>query len=400
VTAIPLRCPASELYPRMLAILEALVGFDTTSDKPNLELLDYVTGLLAGNGIAVRLFRTDDGAKASLAATAAAPGQAGPGLVWFGHTDVVPVTGQSWDTGPFALEVTADRAIGRGSADMKGFIACCLAILCAADIDALPAPVTLILTHDEEVGCVGARRLVTQMPSWLDGAAGAIVGEPTGMTVVAGHKGKQNHRFRFTGEPRHAALAPQTASPVLAAAALTGHAAGLSERFRTGGPHDQRFGIGHSWINVGRIDGGVKPNIVPGECTVELEVRVIPGHSCDDIAAGLRDHAAELLAGMRELLPSAGLTAEQLSDTPSFVIDESHEFVKRVQAALGERAAPGYVPFGTEAGLIWGIAGVPAVVCGPGHISQAHTAGEWVALDQLRGCLTALLALPAGCHAP
>lgn len=397
-SGFPVKCSSNELYAHMLSILEQLVGFDTTSHKSNLELIGYVQDLLSGNGIDSRLYWNDDRTKANLVATAGPSGRGQQrGVIWSGHTDVVPVNGQAWTADPFKLRLTDDQAVGRGTADMKGFIACCLAIMSKVDPESLAVPITLALTYDEEVGCVGARRLVEEMRTWTGDLVGCIVGEPTGMRVVVGHKGKQNYRIRFTGEPKHAALAPETANPIVSAAEFIGFAQSLNERFRSVGPRDGRFSIDHSWINVGRIEGGVKPNIVPDICVLELEIRSVPGHSCDDVADELRRYAnGDLLARMQKFVP-ATVSVEQLSDTPSFAMDEAHEFVDLVRVAFGqEDEAPEHVPFGTEAGLIRGIAGIPTVVCGPGFISEAHTADESVPLEQLRMCLSHLQSLPLG----
>ncbi|WP_017238098.1 acetylornithine deacetylase [Streptomyces sp. SS] len=395
-SGFPVKRTGNELYAHMLGILERLVGFDTTSHNSNLELIGYVQDLLSANGIDSRLHFNEDRSKANLVATAGSAGDGRRGIVWSGHTDTVPVTGQAWTADPFTLRVTEDRAIGRGTADMKGFLACCLALLSTVDQQALPIPVTLVLTYDEEVGCVGARSLVEEMRTWTGEVTGCVVGEPTGMRVVVGHKGKQNYRLRLTGEPKHAALASQTANPIVSAAEFIGFAESLNERFRDSGPYDERFSIGHSWINVGRIEGGLKANIVPGDCTVELEIRNVPDHPCADIADELRRYTeGELLAAMRKRYAPAEAALEQLSDTPSFAMEPDHAFIARATAATGQDAAPEYVPFGTEAGLIRGIAGLPTVVCGPGFISEAHTADEFVPLDQLRHCLAHLQAIAA-----
>ncbi|MFI7099204.1 acetylornithine deacetylase [Streptomyces sp. NPDC050161] len=391
----PVRCSDSELYSHMLGILERLVGFDTTSHKSNLELISYVQGLLSSNDIDTTLHWNDERSKANLVATAGPRSGGQRGIIWSGHTDVVPVDGQKWTADPFTLRVTDDQAIGRGTADMKGFIACCLALLTQVDQAALTVPVTLLLTYEEEVGCVGARRLVPELQTWVDDSIGCVIGEPTGMKVVIGHKGKQNYRIRFTGEPKHAALAPQMPNPIVSASELAAFAQTLNEQFQSDGPHDERFTIDHSWINVGRIDGGVKPNIVPDNCLMELEIRAVPGHDCDGIANELKRFAEEnLLPKMAKKSQLADISVEQLSDTPSFAIDDTHAFVELVRSAFGEEEPPEYVPFGTEAGLIWGKAGVPAVVCGPGFISEAHTADEAVPLDQLKLCLSQLQQLP------
>ena len=395
MSSFPLTCPSDELYPRMLRILERLVAFDTTSHKSNLELTSYVQELLAENDVQSDLYWNEDRSKANLVATAGPPGDNRRGIMWSAHTDVVPVDGQDWTSNPFELRVTGDQAVGRGTADMKGFIACCLALLSAVDREALVVPITLVLTYEEEVGCVGARRLVDELRTWAGDTVGCIVGEPTGMKVVVGHKGKQNYRIRLTGEPKHAALAPEMANPVTSAGELATFAERMNERFRAYGPRDQRFAIDHSWINVGRIEGGLKPNIVPDSCVMDLEIRAIPGHDCDGIAEELTRHAnEEVLVMMRKRTLSSDISVTRLSDTPSFAIPETHAFVELVTSAFGQTEAVEYVPFGTEAGLFWGHAGVPTVVCGPGFISEAHTPDESVPLEQLRTCLTRLQSLP------
>lgn len=396
-SGIPVRLSDKDLYAHMLAILERLVGIDTTSHRSNLELIHYVQDLLSGNGITSHLHWNEEHTKANLVATAGPAADGERGIVWSGHTDVVPVEGQAWSADPFALRVTDTVAIGRGTADMKGFIACCLAILTQVEHERLTTPLTLMLTYEEEIGCVGARRLVEEMRTWEGKVKGCIVGEPTGLRVVVGHKGKQNHRITFDAEPKHAALAPLMPNPIAAAAAVIGRATALNETFRTTGPHDERFDISHSWINIGRIEGGVKPNIVPQHCSVEFEVRSVPGHDCDSIASELtRLATGEVQEGMRAKSGLAEVRAEQLSDTPSFSIDPAHEFVAFVQKAFGATDEPQFVPFGTEAGLIWGHGRVPTVVCGPGFITEAHVADEFVSLDQLQQCLDHLRSLPLG----
>ncbi|WP_405166647.1 acetylornithine deacetylase [Nocardia sp. NBC_01499] len=392
-SGIFVRCSDDDLYSHMLAILERLVGFDTTSSNSNIELVHYVQELISENGISSQLYWNEEHTKASLVATAGARSNE-RGVIWSAHTDVVPVEGQSWSADPFELRIEQGVAIGRGTADMKGFIACCLAILSRVDQSGLTTPITLMLTYDEEVGCVGARQLVDEMRTWA-GVKGCIVGEPTGLEVVVGHKGKQIHKVRFIGESRHAALAPQVTNPIVSSVSFVGTVQALNERFRSEGPHDDRFDIGHSWINVGRIFGGLKANIVPEDCVLELEIRNVPGHDCDRIAAELMDHVgAGLCTDGSANYEVAEVSTEQLSDTPSFTIDPAHEFVTFVRRSFGAEQDPLWVPFGTEAGIIWGCAGIPAVVCGPGFITEAHTANEFISLDQLSKCLRYLQSLP------
>ena len=391
---IPLNCGAADLFSHTLSILDGLVSFDTTSHKSNLKLIGYVQELLAGNGIDSHLHWNDARSKANLVATARAGDDGQRGIIWSGHTDIVPVDGQFWTSDPFTMRVTGDRVIGRGTADMKGFIACCLSVLSVVDQAALATPITLVLTYEEEVGCVGAHRLVQDLRTWPDRCVGCIVGEPTEMKVVVGHKGKQNYRIQFTGEPRHAALAPETANPIMAAAELAVFTQSLNQRFQSAGPRDRRFVIDHSWINIGRIVGGIKSNIVPDSCLVELEIRAVPAQSCYDIASELNRYVNdELLPELRTRLASAAASMEQLSDTPGFAMDQDHAFVRLVRSAIGQPGSPEYVSFGTEAGLFWGHAGIPTVVCGPGSIDQAHAPNESIPLEQLRICLSHIQSL-------
>lgn len=393
--AIPVNCSTEELFSRALEILDQLVAFDTTSRNSNLELISYVRKLLSANAIASSLHFSDDRSKAALVATAGTSESGNLGVIWSGHTDVVPVDGQVWASDPFRLRVADGLAIGRGTADMKGFIACCLAILTAIDHERIAVPVTLLLTDDEEVGCLGARRLLPQLRTWSDRSVGCIVGEPTDLAIVIGHKGKQNHRICITGLAQHAALAPETENPIATAAAFIRYTEALNGHFRTHGPHDRRFANSHSWINIGRIQGGSKPNIVPSDCLVELEIRAVPGHNCDEIATKLHEFATgELQQQMRARLASAAVIAEQHSNTPCFSIDESHPFVQAAIHALQPDAPLQHVPFGTEAGLLWEHARIPTIVWGPGSIAEAHTADEAVPLSQLMQCLNQLQSLP------
>jgi acetylornithine deacetylase len=391
---LELKCTEEALYQEMLRILGRLIAFDTTSHRSNLELIGFVQEKLASNGISTELEWNEDRSKANLIATARPDGLRGRGIIWWGHTDVVPVDNQHWTSSPFELSITDGRAFGRGTADMKGFIACCLAVLSMLDQSSLTVPITLVLTYDEEVGCIGAHQLTSRPASWAEDAIGCIVGEPTDLHLVLGHKGKQNYRAEFAGQPRHAALAPQLPNPIVVAADVISYSQQLNSRFRHDGPCDERFAIGHSWINVGRIEGGVKPNIVPDECRMEFEVRAIPGHSCDDIGADLSRFVDGLLVGMRTQLDTATASVERLSNTPAFSMEEDHGFVRLMRGTLQHTDPPTYVSFGTEAGLIWGRAGVPAVVYGPGAITEAHAADEWVSLDQLRVCLESLQRIP------
>lgn len=383
----------------VLRFLRQLVGFDTTSHKPNTDLVRYVETVLSDNGVHAAISWNADGSKANLVAHVPGRAPSAAGTVLSGHTDVVPVDGQPWDHDPFDLQVTNDLAIGRGTTDMKGFLACCLSLLCSPDIHDAPRPVTLVLTYDEEVGCLGIREILPQMTGWTETCEGWLVGEPTSLVPVVGHKSKQNYRLSMRSESLHAALAPRAANSISAAASVVEFMSALNVELADAGVRDHRFEVPHSWVNAGTVVGGMKPNIVADRCDVELEIRAVPGASCAEIAARIWEHADEVvLPGMTSLSPASTVVFEQLTDTPGFALDadDRGSFLARVRESCPLDTEPVLVPFGTEAGLIYTATRIPTVVCGPGSIADAHTPNESVSLEQLSGCVRQLEALLLG----
>ncbi|MDM0025300.1 acetylornithine deacetylase [Variovorax saccharolyticus] len=365
-------------------ILRTLVAFDTTSCRSNLDLIRWVAAYLDGHGIQARLSHSDDGAKANLLATIG-PDAAG-GIVLSGHTDVVPVADQDWDSDPFTLVERDGRLQGRGSADMKGFIAACLAAVprwCGLD---LRRPIHLALSYDEEVGCFGIPRLIADLRRNVEPPALAIIGEPTEMRIGLAHRGFYGHRTTFRGRPAHSSEPGLGTSAIEPAALLV---AELAEFGRT----LSRQG-NHTTFNIGRIGGGTAINIVPGCCEVLWEFRPPDEAS----AAAVRAEVDRLLAAM-----PAGVAVEMahVARVPSLAT-RSDSAAVAIARAMGAGWPPGEIAFGSEAGF-FEQAGIPSLVCGPGAIAQAHQPNEWIACSELAAAdrfLARLGAWATGSEAP
>ncbi len=346
-------------------ILRTLVAFDTTSQRSNLDLIDWVADYLAAHRVEAQLVRSDDGCKANLLARIG-PDAAG-GMVLSGHSDVVPVAGQSWRSEPFALVEREGRFHGRGAADMKGFIAACLSAVPAWQRSRLRRPIHLAFSYDEEIGCLGVPRLVDRLQARGEAPALAIVGEPTGMRIGVRHRGFFGHRALFSGLAAHSSDPSLGASAIEPAAYLVTRLARLR---RSLGRQGQV-----ATLNVGRIDGGSAINIVPGCCEVLWEFRPEDEAAAERVRAAVRRILAALPAGVK-------VEAEQVAGVPALSARDSGPAVA-IARSLGALWPEAELPFGTEAGFFQQ-AGIPTVVCGPGSIAQAHQPDEWIAADQLR----------------
>lgn len=361
-----------------LAILERLVAFPTVSRDGNLDLIRHVQSLLEPLGAVCRLTFDAARAKANLLASF---GQGDGGLVFSGHTDVVPVDGQAWDVEPFRLTELGGRVHGRGTADMKGFIAIVLAA--APRMAASGRPFHIALSYDEEVGCIGARDLVADLVAAGIRPSGCIVGEPTGMRPVLGHKGANAFSCEVRGREAHSSLAPHGVNAVEYAARLITHLWTIGERLKRTEKRHPGFDIPYTTINAGVIGGGVMANIVPAECKFRFDIRHLPWTKPETIVRELREVAgAEMLPAMRAIAPAAGIAIRPIGHVPAFDMPPDDPFVRRVERAAGSNGDHGYVAFGTEAGLFQQ-AGIPTLVCGPGSIEQAHKPNEFISLSQL-----------------
>jgi len=369
-----------------LDLIRTWIAFDTTSRESNLALIDWTRAYLERYGALTSLTFDDDRRKANLFATLPArDGNAtANGIVLSGHTDVVPVDGQPWDTPPFEATLVGDRLYGRGVADMKSFSATALALVPGIVERGLARPLHFALSYDEEIGCIGVRRLIADVVDRGWTPAGCIVGEPTGMELVVAHKGKMGWRCRVRGHEAHSSLTPQGVNAVQIACELVAYVAERARAFRDRGPFDQAYDVPYSTAHVGVIHGGTALNIVPRDCHFDFELRHLPFDDPLAFVADVERHAASFLPAMRAVDPASYIEFDHLSTLPGFDTEDDSEITALGKACNGTHAC-GKVSFGSEASLFHN-ANIPAVLCGPGHIAQAHQPNEWVSLAQLARC--------------
>ena len=373
--------------PRTEDVLAALVGFDTTSRNPNLPLIEWIEAFLDVHRVPHFRAPSEDGTKANLFATIGPAGV--PGIVLSGHTDVVPVDGQDWSSDPFALTTRDGRLHGRGAADMKGFIACCLGRVPAMVAAGLARPVHLALSYDEEIGCVGVIGLLEELAGRAVPIEAVIVGEPTGMGVVTAHKAKRSLRTTFTGRAAHSSLPHEGVNAVSHAARLVARIDAIGERLARG-PGDPLYDAPHSTAHVGVMAGGTALNIVPRHAEVLHEFRVLPGEDADALVAELAAFVEDEIApAMRATHPECGAEMEVLMGYPGLDTPPDAPVVTLAKRLAG-RNDHAKVAFGTEGGRFAEILGAPTVVIGPGSIEQAHKPDEFIEIDQLRACETFL----------
>jgi acetylornithine deacetylase len=364
-------------------LLERLIGFATVSRDSNLELIAFIERYLAGLGVESELFYNAERTKANLFATIG-PRDRG-GVVLSGHTDVVPVDGQDWTVEPFRLTVRDERLYGRGTADMKGFIASVLAAVpqfLAAD---LKIPVHLAFSYDEEVGCLGVRPMLAELEKRTHKPVLCLIGEPTELKPVLGHKGKLAMRCSVKGAACHSAYAPYGVNAIQYAARLIGRLDEIGTKLADPQHHDQRFDPPYSTVQTGVIKGGRALNIVPAECEFDFEVRALPGFDAQEVADELSRYAeSDLLPAMRAVQPDTGIRMQPLSAYPGLATPPESA-AARLLASISGSSDFGTVAFGTEGGL-FEQAGIPTVVCGPGSMDQGHKPDEFVSVAQLDAC--------------
>ncbi|WP_104903398.1 acetylornithine deacetylase [Pseudomonas sp. LH1G9] len=366
---------------RSRALLQTLVGFDTTSRESNLQLIAFVRDYLASHGVASELIYNEARTKANLFASIG-PVEV-PGIVLSGHTDVVPVDGQPWSVPPFELTERDGRLFGRGTADMKGYIACVLALLPALVAATLRRPVHIALSYDEEVGCLGVRSLLSVLAQRPVKPMLCIIGEPTELKPVLGHKGKLAMRCDVHGAACHSAYAPHGVNAIEHAAELIGELGRIGQRLRD--KQDTRFDPPFSTVQTGVIGGGKALNIVPADCRFDFEVRALPGQAPQAVADELRAYAEQqVLPRMQAVSAQSAIRFTELSAYPGLMTDQHSEAAELIAAFCGSRAF-GTVAFGTEGGLFDAV-GIPTVVCGPGSMDQGHKPDEFVSVAQLAQC--------------
>ena len=364
-------------------LLEQLIGFATVSSDSNLELIAFIRHYLAELGVESELFYNPERTKANLFATIG-PRDRG-GVVLAGHTDVVPVDGQAWTSEPFRLTERDGRLYGRGTADMKGFIASVLAAVPVFLKRTLKLPIHLAFSYDEEVGCLGVRSMLAELEKRPLKPRMCLIGEPTELKPVLGHKGKLAMRCQVKGAACHSAYAPNGVNAIEYAARLIGRLGEIGVQLAQPEHHDRRFDPPFSTVQTGLIKGGRALNIVPAECEFDFEVRTLPGFDAYEVANELQTFAdVELLPRMRSVQPNTGIRLQPLSAYPGLATPPDSE-VARLLALLSGSTKFGTVAFGTEGGL-FDQAGIPTVVCGPGSMDQGHKADEFITLEQLTRC--------------
>ena len=364
----------------VLDVLDRLIGFDTVSARPNREMIDYIADFLATRGARVTTIAGKEPGKSGLVATIG-PATAG-GIVLSAHTDVVPVDGQDWTYPPFALTREGSRLYGRGTTDMKGFVACMLGAADEAAQARLRAPLTLVMSYDEEIGCVGIQEMRPELPALIGAPRLCIVGEPTGMAIATGHKGKIALRATCGGTSGHSALAPDFVNALDLAADLVVAIRDLQRNLEQRGARDNAYSIPYSTAHAGLLSGGRALNIVPDLAELTFELRHLAADAPQELLSRIRASAESITARYG---PAASIRFETLTAYPGLDIatDDPAVGLARQFAGTGQLTK---VAFGTEAGVFQEM-GVPTIVCGPGSMSgQGHKPDEYIETSQIEAC--------------
>lgn len=369
----------------VITLLTKLVSFDTTSSESNLALIEYVEGFLAEYGVSAERVMSPCGTKANLIARVgpAAPG----GVMLSGHTDVVPVAGQPWSSDPFTLRDGGDgRLYGRGTCDMKGFIACVLSMVPTWTKAPLQQPIYLGFSYDEEIGCVGAPSLIKRFYEHYSNTAHVIVGEPTSMQPVVAQKGATNLRTTVIGQEAHSSQVNQGTSAIHVAARLVTFIENTMAALVEEGRVDEAFNVPHTSLHVGKIKGGTAINIMARECQFEWEIRHLPTDTFDAIYARFEAYCAQLSAELQDKGKHVEITTEPLNVTVPGLADRDNDQVLRLaKDHLPAGCCDHAVAYATEAGQFQG-QGLQTIILGPGSIAQAHQPDEYVDIEQLEAC--------------
>lgn len=369
------------------ALLRQLIAYPTISTESNLEMIGFLADRLAAVGARVDIHPDRTGKKANLFATLGP--EVDGGILLSGHSDVVPVADQDWATDPFEMVEREGRLYGRGTCDMKGFIAAAVAMAPLFAERVTKRPIHFAFTYDEETGCLGAQALVEVLKAQAIRPGIAIIGEPTSMRVIDGHKGCYEYSTHFTGLEGHGSGPDRGVNAVEYAVRYVARLLDLKERLKARAPADSRFDPPWTTINTGALVGGVAHNVIPGKARVDWEMRPVQHGDADFVKTDLRDYCRQtLLPAMRAVMPEADIVTETIGEAIGLIPADENEARDILMELTGANGAD-TVPFGTEAGIFQSL-GMSVVVCGPGSIEQAHKPDEYLALDQLRDCLTVL----------
>ncbi len=375
-----------------IAILDRLIAFPTVSHRPNIAMIDFIADTLDSCGVACRIIRDDTGHKANLYATIGPTDR--PGVMLSGHTDVVPVEGQSWSRDPFKMSETEGRLYGRGTADMKGFIACALAAAVRAGGMNLKTPLHLAFSHDEEIGCVGVRRLIEVLLEAPVRPKFCLIGEPTLLQVATAHKGKIAARAICRGVECHSAMAPMGLNAIHLAVDLLTEIRAIQADIEKTGARDGDYDVPYTTLHAGIIHGGAALNIVPNLCTLDFEIRNLAADDPEALMERIVERAGRIAAGN----DGASIEFEPIHRYPGLDTPPDSEVVGFVKSLTGANSTS-KLSFGTEGGLFDRKLGVATVVCGPGSMAQGHKPDEFIARAEMDNCdrmLDALLNRLAG----
>ncbi|MEP1441745.1 MAG: acetylornithine deacetylase [Hyphomicrobiales bacterium] len=364
-------------------ILKQLIAFPTVSIEPNRGLIDYCDQLLQEIGAKTVIIEDETGKKANLYATIGATDK--PGVLLSGHTDVVPIVGQNWTKDPFALTQDGNKLYGRGTTDMKGFVASALSAAIKASKRDLKTPLHLALSYDEEIGCIGVHSMIDMLKEAPFKPTFCIVGEPTLMAVATGHKGKTAARVQCTGQEAHSALAPTALNAIHLACDMIAFIRSLQEDVAANNLHDNDYDIPYTTLHVGKINGGVALNIVPNNTDFFFEIRNLPEDNPAILIEKITAHADKLIKPLKAEFPQASIDIEITNTYPPLGTSKNAEVVGFVTSLTGKNATI-KVAFGTEGGLFSTELGIPTVVCGPGSMDQGHKPDEYIEVDQLAQC--------------
>ncbi|WP_347456794.1 acetylornithine deacetylase [Acinetobacter thermotolerans] len=359
-----------------IQLLSKLIAFQTISYQSNLELIRFVQELFESHGIQVNLNFNAEKTKANLFATTGPQDQ--PGVMLSGHSDVVPVEGQQWDSPAFEAVTKDQRIYGRGTADMKGFLACAIVTMLKASQLQLKRPLHLCISYDEEIGCIGVRGILDHLASSIVQPILCVIGEPTMMQLALAHKGKTVYRAHCHGEEGHSALAPKYVNAIHVASRLVDSLQQVQSYLKEQGHQDSGYDIPYTTVHVGKIVGGTALNIVPNLCVVDYEIR----HLAEDSSQAIQE---QILEKVTEDFRSQ-IEVEEMNQYPGLKTSKTIEAVKFIQQLLPSDTQIGNISFGTEGGLFKDALDCPVIVCGPGDIAVAHKPNEYVDIEQLNQC--------------
>ncbi len=364
-------------------ILEKLISFNTISSNSNLELMSFCEKLLKDVGAKISIIKNHQENKCNLFATIGSSNK--PGIILSGHTDVVPIEGQSWATNPFKLIEKNNRLYGRGTADMKSFVACALHAAIKGSEMNLQTPLHLAFSYDEEIGCVGVRSMIDMLKTLPLKPLFCIVGEPTSMQIASGHKGKVNVSVSLKGKEAHSALSPNGLNAIYLATTLINEIQAIQSKIKTNSNHDEDFEVPYTTLQVGKIEGGVAVNIVPSSSSFLFEIRNLSEDNPNVILNEIEKIAKDLVKKYIDKFPDTSIKIKISNQYPSLNTSKNSNVINFLKSLTGINSIR-KVSFGTEGGLFSNELNLETAICGPGSMEQGHKPDEYIEKEQIRLC--------------